>query len=538
MNSRLFLFFLISSLGFHLVFVDKAFHIDDPLFLYAARQILETPRDPFSSEIDWNGEERRMADFFSNPPGMSYYLAFLISAFGEKEWVLHLFLWPFTLCSLIFFYYISQRFTDLPLRSSLVLLASPIFLVTATNLMPDIPLLCFSLGGIYFYITGHDERKTEYTLISGVFFGLAILLRYNAIILPFLMIMYSFLKRSGNGTLHLIPLLIPISVFIIWNIYSDSLYGYPHFFAQFGFQSAQADFGTFLENLTANLTYLSCGTGFFAVIAAFNLIKDKGGWLILSLVAMISFIFYFIFGHFFAYNILHRVMATLLILSALLILAYSAFRIFKTSKWLHSDDLFLLLWIVGGLVMHLTGIHTASKYVLLILPPFILLLIKNFQIKYFNISFGASLLFGLLISFADYKSANVYRQTSKMVSIEYPSQDGYFNGHWGFQYYLEKAGLESKSVMEKNLKDSTIFVTTSLAWPRPISPPLPDQFDLTQEIVLDSEWPLKTMHNHRGKHANFYSNTVFPNHKGVLLFSISTYPLDTIKIYRLYNSNN
>src|SRR5215475_8135491 len=35
------------------VFLDKAFHIDDPLFLWTARQITAAPGDFFGFELNW-----------------------------------------------------------------------------------------------------------------------------------------------------------------------------------------------------------------------------------------------------------------------------------------------------------------------------------------------------------------------------------------------------------------------------------------------------------------------------------------------------
>ena len=40
-------------------FLGKAFHVDDPLFLWTARQIIEKPGDFFGTTVNWLGTESR-----------------------------------------------------------------------------------------------------------------------------------------------------------------------------------------------------------------------------------------------------------------------------------------------------------------------------------------------------------------------------------------------------------------------------------------------------------------------------------------------
>src|SRR6266516_648125 len=64
-------------------FLGKPFHIDDPLYLAVARQILQKPWDPFGAEILWEKTPESLFDADFNPPLWSYFLAGAVAITGE-----------------------------------------------------------------------------------------------------------------------------------------------------------------------------------------------------------------------------------------------------------------------------------------------------------------------------------------------------------------------------------------------------------------------------------------------------------------------
>jgi hypothetical protein len=58
-----------------LPFVNKAYHIDDTVFLRVAEQILREPLDFYGSTMNWFGHEDPMHAVQKNPPLTSYYIA-------------------------------------------------------------------------------------------------------------------------------------------------------------------------------------------------------------------------------------------------------------------------------------------------------------------------------------------------------------------------------------------------------------------------------------------------------------------------------
>ena len=59
-------------------FMNKAFHIDDPVYLWVARQILVHPADFFGFKAYWYDTFHNMFDINKNPPGISYFIALIV----------------------------------------------------------------------------------------------------------------------------------------------------------------------------------------------------------------------------------------------------------------------------------------------------------------------------------------------------------------------------------------------------------------------------------------------------------------------------
>src|SRR5579859_2458671 len=57
-----------------LPFLGKAFHIDDPLFIWCGRHIVSDPWNFYDFKVNWFGKEEAMSTAMQNPPLASYYL--------------------------------------------------------------------------------------------------------------------------------------------------------------------------------------------------------------------------------------------------------------------------------------------------------------------------------------------------------------------------------------------------------------------------------------------------------------------------------
>ena len=70
-------------------FLNKAFHIDDPLFLWMAQQISMHPGDPYGFAVNWYVSNQPMFSIMQNPPLNSYYMALMASFLGWSEPAMH-----------------------------------------------------------------------------------------------------------------------------------------------------------------------------------------------------------------------------------------------------------------------------------------------------------------------------------------------------------------------------------------------------------------------------------------------------------------
>jgi hypothetical protein len=66
-------------------FLGKAFHVDEPLFIWVAQHICQSPLDPYGFTVNWYGTVVPMAEALRNPPLSMYVMALWGSIAGWSE---------------------------------------------------------------------------------------------------------------------------------------------------------------------------------------------------------------------------------------------------------------------------------------------------------------------------------------------------------------------------------------------------------------------------------------------------------------------
>ena len=149
-------------------FATKAFCMDDPLFLWAARQIVAHPLNFYGFDVNWYGHQRPMSAVTENPPLASYYIALAASLFGWQELPLHLaFLAP-AIAAVLGTYELAGRFCTRPVTAALCALTTPVFLVSSTNLMCDTMTLAWWVWTLVVWRRALDENRLRPFLIAGI----------------------------------------------------------------------------------------------------------------------------------------------------------------------------------------------------------------------------------------------------------------------------------------------------------------------------------------------------------------------------------
>src|SRR5437868_11424401 len=176
-------------------FLNKAFHIDDTLFLRAAEQIQKHPLNFYGFSMNWFGTTKPMVENFDNPPLACYYIALVAAIGGWSETVLHLaFMLP-ALAVVWGVFLLAKRYCKRPAIAVLLTVLTPVFIISGTTIMCDMMLLAFWVWAILLFEKGLDQNKTIWFLGSGMFVGLAFWTKFTGMALVPLLIAYGCCKQ-------------------------------------------------------------------------------------------------------------------------------------------------------------------------------------------------------------------------------------------------------------------------------------------------------------------------------------------------------
>ena len=112
-----------------------------------------------------------------------------------------------------------------------------------------------------------------------------------------------------------------------------------------------------------------------------------------------------------------------------------------------SVTVLLTIWLALGIWFQFGLLFASVRYLLPILPAALLLVLRSDLLpvgrKWFRPAVAASLALTAAVAVGDAKTANLYRQFVEEVVV--PRKAGIegrllFDGHWGFQYYMEREG--------------------------------------------------------------------------------------------------
>ena len=199
-----------------LPFLNKAFHIDDPVVLQCVKRILINPLDPFGGEFDWFGVTMPFWQVTTNPPLLSYYLAPLVSIFGESEIILHLAMMPFLAGILAGCLVLSRRFCRRPYWLPVLMIATSSAVVVSPNVMRDIPALSLICVGLAAAIRGLDTGRSGLLSVGSLLLGLAAVTKYSAGLAVGVLLLYAFMSRRKLTLGSLLPSILPLGIWCGW----------------------------------------------------------------------------------------------------------------------------------------------------------------------------------------------------------------------------------------------------------------------------------------------------------------------------------
>jgi 4-amino-4-deoxy-L-arabinose transferase-like glycosyltransferase len=205
-------------------FLGKAFCIDDPLFLWAGRQIQQHPLDFFGFDVNWAGYSEPMYANTKNPPLGCYYIALAASLVGWSEPALHAaFLLP-AIGAICGTWNVARSLCGQPLAAALCTLATPVFLVSSTNVMCDTLALCAFVWAIALWLKGLDSNRVVWLVLSAMLVAASSLTKYFGVSLIPLLTAYTLL-RDRRAARVLLVLLLPMAILAAYEGWTYHRYG-------------------------------------------------------------------------------------------------------------------------------------------------------------------------------------------------------------------------------------------------------------------------------------------------------------------------
>ncbi len=447
-------------------FLGKALTIDDPLFVWQARHLQQKPLDPYGFQANWFGTPYSMLTNVQNPPLTCYWLALAGLVTWKEAW-LHLTMIPFALLVLVGVARLARQLGADPFWSALLTLGAAGFLVSATNLMCDVMMLCGMVWSITLWIDGLNRKKIWILLVAASLAGLTGLTKYFGVSLIPLLAAYT-LIRQRRASWSLAPLLITVAILVGWHLWTMRIYGVSHILGAARYAeniNQRFDSGS---RYYALLTFLGGCILWPLVVALWR--TRLAGWIFFGITALIG-------GHTLG---LLRGQSNFPPPDASYVFAAIFFAAGSAVLWLtaqyhwknryRSEAWLIALWIWGTIVFAgIVNWTVAARNVVPMIPALALLVAthpdaagqshgraglssapqtKPLPMLPFAVASALGLALALVATWADYDWSGHVRRAATELATKYEAlgKKVFFQGHWGFQYYMEVAGATCQDV--------------------------------------------------------------------------------------------
>lgn len=464
-----------------LPFLDKAFHVDDPLFIWTAKHLLHDPIRFYGFEINWKVELEPIYKLMQNPPLLSYYLAPFGAMFGWGERAMHIAMLLPTAFAGAGVYLVARRFTAYPLVAALLVIVSPAFLVSATQVMSDVPMMALWLWAMHCYFRGLEEEKEGWCAAGGLLIGLAALTKYfGASALPLLLV-YTLLqpRRLWRFAWYL---LIPLAMLLVYEFVCNRLYGLGLLVdaQRYAAQYRAEHYVPLPVKVLTGLVFVGGCSMPLALLAPWLWGRRAFQWMLRLMLVVFA---------------AHVLWPGISILNPVYLLnlddpgasKYTDVQVFgdwgQFAQWtvfffagvqvafLAVNDIrvrrdaravVLFCWVAGVLFFVCYMNHFVNgRVVLPLVPAAVLLAMRQLERRH-EAKLGAlericiaPLAAGLLLSgavaCADYALANSSRHAARVIMNEPHSGTVWFSGHSGFQYYMEELGGKPIAIRGKGV---------------------------------------------------------------------------------------
>lgn len=200
--------------------------VDDTAYLLLARHISQHPADPYGFDLFWYAKPQPAWQILL-PPVVPYWLGLGTRLFGDHLGLLKLWLFPFVLVLAVALSSLLRRLArgyDRPMLAATMLGPAVLPLV---NVMLDVPAAALGLAAVALFARGCDRSRLGWVVAAGLTAGLAIQTKYTALTVPVVLALYGFTHR--RPVYAVVAGVVALALFVGWETFIARQYGESHF---------------------------------------------------------------------------------------------------------------------------------------------------------------------------------------------------------------------------------------------------------------------------------------------------------------------
>jgi hypothetical protein len=494
--------------------VGKPLVVDDAAYYAYAAHIAENPFDPYGFTIFWYQNPQPAFDVLA-PPVLCYWWAVGIRLFGDSPVLWKLWLWPWCVVFAAAVLELCRRFArPVAVPMAWFIVGSPTVL-PALNLMLDIPALALSLAAIALFLRVSVTRQAGGAIAVGALTAAAMQTKYTALVTPAVLVMAAWTKPRRRrlralGT-AIVAVVVAAALFCAWESFVAWKYGSSHVLAHAG--RASEPWRRKLLLFWPLIGILG-GVGAPLVIVGLTALRFPRGAARLFIGLMAAS--WVTFGVLPAETHLRPGLgssgwsvATLAFgwIGALALGAMAFAAVcprdhrgrFLTAWWLLELFGFFLLspWPAVRRVIGLCIVGT------LVLARQVGPTPRSDARCLVRFAAAVSVAFGILFQVIDTSDALAERaaveETARLISGEGPAAEVWFTGHFGMQFYAERAGWRPVVPDESRLSAGDWLVIPDRPYGRQAID-LPDAAHEVMTLDVSTPWPFDTIPAYYGGH--------------------------------------
>ncbi len=522
-------------------FINKPFDVDDPLFVWTAQHIASDPLDFFGFMAHWKWSAQPAHEVMQNPPLLAYTLAPIGMLSGWAEWALRVWMLVWTMAAAAGVYFLAGHFCRHRLLASAVAVVTPGFLVSATHVMSDVPLVAAWVWALYFWMGGIERHDMRRVLAAAVLVAVAGLTKYFGIALIPLLVAHGLASRQFRPWPY-IALLLPAAVFTGYEIYTYVMYGHGlildagAFVYDFERDTPLGPLGKFIT------LFVFLGASVPAACLLIAFVRPREGLAVLVATGVILLLVWLAGDRgFFSLRyewdpfvreakFFERAKGAPWDAPIWVLLQWSfwlpagvlavAMAVKDAVTTRDARTLTLLLWIAGVCCFALFFYHLINVRVLLpVFPALALAAVRAAEEVSEKVAethreavltpFVVSGVLAVLAMLAGYRQAVIQRLAAEDIASRHVSASHtlWFSGHFAFQYYMEQRGAEPADTTQ----EAAIETGDRFALPSNTGWPLFPEEEAVQllQVFAYEPFPFFSIMNYHS-YAGFYADTVGP----------------------------